>query len=125
MLTECLALPLRELVREPVVALGKRRDIRPKGVLVPRMTATQRDAIASPANGLMIFCTDNNQYYFNQGTPAAKNWVMMNSQWLANGSNIYYAAGNVGIGISSPTSKLDIYGGVVRSGEEDIFSWMP
>ena len=29
-----------------------------KGVLLPRMTATQRDAINSPTQGLIIFCTD-------------------------------------------------------------------
>jgi len=28
------------------------------GLLVPRMTASQRDAITSPAKGLIIFCTD-------------------------------------------------------------------
>lgn len=84
------------------------------GMLVPRMSAAQRDLIASPANGLLIFCTDNNQYYFNQGTPATKNWVMVNSQWLVNGTNLYYNGGNVGIGISAPISKLDIYGGIVK-----------
>ena len=30
-----------------------------KGVLIPRMTKTQRDAISSPATGLMIWQTDN------------------------------------------------------------------
>ena len=30
-----------------------------KGLLVPRMTQTQRDAISSPATGLLIFQTDN------------------------------------------------------------------
>ena len=29
-----------------------------KGVLIPRMTHTQLSAITSPANGLMVFCTD-------------------------------------------------------------------
>ena len=29
-----------------------------KGFLLPRMTSTQRDAISSPATGLMIFCKD-------------------------------------------------------------------
>jgi len=29
-----------------------------KGLLIPRMTAAQRDAITSPAQGLIIFCSD-------------------------------------------------------------------
>ena len=33
-----------------------------KGFLMPRMTAVQRDAIALPSTGLMIYCTDNNQF---------------------------------------------------------------
>lgn len=38
-----------------------------KGILVPRMTQAQRDAIASPANGLMIYQTDGTSgfYYYN------------------------------------------------------------
>lgn len=38
-----------------------------KGILVPRMTMVQRNAIASPATGLLIFQTDNTAgfYYYN------------------------------------------------------------
>lgn len=38
-----------------------------KGLLVPRMTKTQRDAILSPATGLLIYQTNNTAgfYYFN------------------------------------------------------------
>lgn len=38
-----------------------------KGLLVPRMTMAQRDAIGSPATGLLIFQTDNTPgfYYWN------------------------------------------------------------
>jgi hypothetical protein len=40
-----------------------------KGFLPPRMTSAQRDLIASPATGLLIFQTDNTAgYYFYDGT---------------------------------------------------------
>jgi hypothetical protein len=34
-------------------------DSTTKGLLLPRMTKTQRDAIGSPAAGLMVYQTDN------------------------------------------------------------------
>lgn len=38
-----------------------------KGLLIPRMTAQQKTAIASPATGLLIFQTDGDPgfYYYN------------------------------------------------------------
>ncbi|MDB5246408.1 MAG: Por secretion system C-terminal sorting protein [Segetibacter sp.] len=40
-----------------------------KGVLIPRMTTTQRDAISSPASGLLIYQTDGTKglYHYNAG----------------------------------------------------------
>jgi len=81
-----------------------------KGMLVPSMTATQRDAIANPATGLLIFCTDNNLFFSNKGTPVAPNWVIVSSQWVSGGSGIYFNGGNVGIGTIAPLQKLDIRG---------------
>jgi len=47
-----------------------------KGLLTPRMTIVQRNAIVSPATGLLIFQTDNTPgYYYNAGTPGVPNWV--------------------------------------------------
>ena len=39
-----------------------------KGLLIPRMTSTQRTAIVSPANGLMVYdITTNSFWYYNGG----------------------------------------------------------
>ena len=60
-----------------------------KGVLVPRMTQTQRDAIASPAAGLLIYQTDNTPgfYYYNGNA-----WTAIAGSVLANWST----TGNTG-----------------------------
>ncbi len=39
-----------------------------KGLLTPRMTTIQRDAISSPATGLVIYNTTTNQFNFYNGT---------------------------------------------------------
>ena len=52
------------------------------GVLFPRMTAAQRDAIKNPAEGLMLMCTDCNDsalYVFFQGSWSPLNYVNINS----------------------------------------------
>jgi len=47
-----------------------------KGLLVPRMTKANRDAISAPANGLLIYQTDNSPwFYFNNGTSTSPNWI--------------------------------------------------
>jgi len=83
-----------------------------KGMLVPRMSASDRDLISNPATGLFIFCTDDNQFYLNRGTPEFPDWQAIKSQWENNGSNIYYNDGIVSIGTSDPWSvaKLDVRG---------------
>ena len=51
-----------------------------KGLLMPRMTQAQRNAIVTPAAGLTIFQTDNTPgIYFNSGTSAAPVWVVAGS----------------------------------------------
>ncbi|HPE55410.1 MAG TPA: hypothetical protein P5514_04085 [Bacteroidales bacterium] len=44
-----------------------------KGMLIPRMTTTQRNSIATPADGLFVYDTDENRFYYYDGS----NWVDM------------------------------------------------
>lgn len=44
------------------------------GVLIPKLTTAQRDAITLPANGLLIFNTDSDEFQFNSNTPATPIW---------------------------------------------------
>ena len=77
-----------------------------KGVLVPRMSRTERDAIASPATGLVVFQTDGTAgfYYY---TGAA--WRLI-SPWVFSGTNIAFPVGSVGINLTTPTRTLDVNG---------------
>jgi len=48
-----------------------------RGVLIPRMTTAQKNAIVEPAHSLLVYDTDLEGYYFNQGTPTTPNWVLL------------------------------------------------
>ena len=48
------------------------------GMLFPRMTQTQRDGIASPATGLMLYNTTSKCLEVNVGTPTAVEWARAN-----------------------------------------------
>lgn len=67
-----------------------------KGLLVPRMTATERGAIATPAKGLLIYQTDGDAgFYVNTGTSSSKVWTRVNMDWTRTGNDLSYTAGNV------------------------------
>lgn len=62
------------------------------GMLIPRMTAAQKTAIASPANGLLIYQTDAPMgfWYYDASIPA---WVQIQSSsssagWLTTGNTV-------------------------------------
>ena len=57
-----------------------------RGMLIPRMTEVQRNAIASPSKGLLVYQTDGAEgFYFNKGTSGTPNWQFLG----ATGSNGY------------------------------------
>jgi hypothetical protein len=78
-----------------------------KGLLIPRVTTAQRTAIVAPANGLMVYDTNLNAFWFYNGS----SWAAINSgsNWNNNGNNIYNGnSGNVGIGTSDPIARLSV-----------------
>lgn len=108
-----------------------------KGLLMPRMTTVQRNAITSPATGLMIYNTTTNEAQVNTGTPASPTWTAATAAagWNTNGNTgttpaanfvgttdnqplslrtnntekvRVTAAGNVGIGTTNPGAKLQV-----------------
>jgi len=47
-----------------------------KGMLIPRMTSDQREAISTPANGLLVYDTDNYSFYYYDGSE----WLSLSAQ---------------------------------------------
>lgn len=67
-----------------------------KGLLIPRLTSAQKDAIVSPANGLLVYQTDAVAgFYVNSGTPSSKVWTRVNMDWTRTGNDIAYTVGNI------------------------------
>jgi len=93
-----------------------------KGVLLPRLTTAQRNLVSNPATGLLIFDTDENAYYFYNGTV----WVNVSGSqtWSKTGSNVHLtdSTNNVGVGTSNPQNKLSVKGDASSSNNEAIFS---
>lgn len=102
------------------------------GFLMPRMTQAQREAIASPSDGLMVYQTDGVAgYYFHNGVAwnpfggddlgnhTATTKVVLDDNIIANasgGDGIRISdGGNVGIGSMAgpPTQRLQVAGGNV------------
>ncbi|MEO6228991.1 MAG: tail fiber domain-containing protein [Ferruginibacter sp.] len=79
-----------------------------KGLLLPRMTTTQRNAIPLPANGLVIYNTTLNAFNLNTGTPLSPNWEVISSgtgattHTLSSSANTLTSTVN-GIAATAPT----------------------
>ncbi|MDD2637238.1 MAG: hypothetical protein PHW82_17255, partial [Bacteroidales bacterium] len=103
------------------------------GMLIPRMTQANRNALSSPATSLIIFQTDDTPgYYYNSGTPASPEWERLatgsdlgfvdgsgvatrvafwqDANTLSSSANLYWnnTSGRLGVGTSSPTAKVHI-----------------
>jgi hypothetical protein len=92
-----------------------------RGLLIPRITLVQRNGIAAPAAGLLVYQTDNTPgFYFYNGSA----WVQMATgssvnYWNVNGTSIFNNnTGSVGINTSSPEAgtRLHVFGPALIAG---------
>ena len=92
-----------------------------KGLLIPRMTSTQRGLISLPANGLLVYQTDGViGFYVNSGTSASPSWLRINTDWTKSGNDISFTTGNVSTtgnltGGNSSTSNISGFAANITS----------
>lgn len=109
-----------------------------KGMLIPRMTATQRGNISNPATGLLVYQTDGTAgLYYNSGTPSTPGWIQLSSALIteiadadgdtkvqveetadedyirldAAGTEVMTIenSGDIGMGTTNPSQKLHVF----------------
>jgi len=74
-----------------------------KGFLLPRLTTSERDSIANPAEGLIVYDTDLNKLlYYHNG------WKNLSSVWSSRDTSgsIFYDGGKIYIGPGSATDSM-------------------
>lgn len=106
------------------------------GLLIPRMTDTEMNAVSSPATGLIIYNTTNSCIYFYNGTSWVSTCSTSSDFWTTAGNSsltinkflgstdatdlnfrtnntlrmVLSSGGNLGIGVAAPSNALTVAG---------------
>ncbi len=81
-----------------------------KGLLMPRMTTAQRNAIVSPADGLLIYNTTTEE--LNQRQNGAWKTVINSDYWFRGAGTMWNIGDNIGINTAGPGERLDVSGNI-------------
>ncbi len=94
-----------------------------KGMLVPRVTTTQRNSIFQPATGLLVFDIDISSFFFYNGS----GWTNLShsnasDSWKRDGNNIYLTDDfKVGINKTNPLSALEVKANSTAADGDPLF----
>jgi hypothetical protein len=81
-----------------------------RGLLIPRLSTSQMNAISNPARGLLVFNNTDSVLYMRLDTGWTKIATGTNI-WNSNGNAAFNTnTGNIGIGNNTPAEKLDLTG---------------
>lgn len=88
-----------------------------KGVLIPSMTGAQRQALASPAEGLIVYDLSAKRTF--QYQDGAWRLFITNDYWAQSGSRnwVYNGTDSVGIGNAAPADRLHVSGNIRSTGD--------
>ena len=88
-----------------------------KGMLVPRLTTEKREAISNPANGLLVFDTDRNNFWFYQSSE----WIEILQTAGASAPPSLSNAGSLSIGSNPWRMKIQgNYAYIVDYASDDL-----
>lgn len=89
-------------------------DSNNQGLLLPRLTTAQRDAIVNPANGLIIYNIDSDELQFNSNTKAAPIWLAFTTTETSTstpGQSVKYSNSDTTTNINQNTAiNLPVFG---------------
>ncbi|MBN2682323.1 MAG: hypothetical protein JXR58_07425 [Bacteroidales bacterium] len=86
-----------------------------KGILFPVMTTAERDAIASPAEGLIIYNRSTGYHNYSDGA----NWLSINRTIVTAATNPFAGTGTdigVGVGVADPDNSAMLHVNSVTKG---------
>lgn len=88
------------------------------GILIPRLTTTQRDGIADPETSLMIFNTTLNTYQFNAGTTMSPIWNA-----ISYAASVKYSNSDTTTNLNSATTiDAPIFGNIDWNDDVGLYS---
>src|SRR5688500_15178464 len=98
-----------------------------QGMLVPRMTSSQRSMITNPAQGLLVFDLTSNSFWFRNASSWTELIDSVNNVFHRSSPTAIYSAAtdSVGIGISEPQSRLHVNGNTFINGQLGIGTTAP